>query len=163
MKAYIKDMVSGNVREYGSNCHDSLRISDDGTYLTYENLQCGDGSIAGDKEHSGFVFCDEEGHTPDEDETLIRHGADAYFNIGGWNVPVWHTEPPTEEGEYLVKVKGCYFHDIAHYSKNLYKVDEYDFPNEKRAGWYEYDSECGYYEVRVEHWTYIPAYEGSES
>lgn len=75
----------------------------------------------------------------------------------------WHKEPPTEESEYLVKAKGCYFNDIVHYSKNLYKVDKYDFPNKKRAGWYAYDSECGYYEVYVECWTYIPAYEGSES
>lgn len=85
MKPYIKDLQSGNIRPYGSNHHDSLLISQDGTYLTYEHLQCGDGSIAGDKEHSGFVFCDDEGHTPEEDETLCRYGADAYFNIGGWD------------------------------------------------------------------------------
>ncbi len=84
MTPYIKDLQSGNIRPYGSNHHDSLLISQDGTYLTYEHLQCGDGSIAGDKEHSGFVFCNDEGHTPDEDETLCRYGADAYFNIGGW-------------------------------------------------------------------------------
>lgn len=85
MKPYIKDLRTGNIRPYGSNHHDSLMISQDGTYLTYEHLQCGDGSIAGDKEHSGFVFCDDEGHTPEEDETLCRYGADAYFNIGGWD------------------------------------------------------------------------------
>ena len=84
MTPYIKDLQSGNIRPYGSNHHDSLMISHDGTYLTYEHLQCGDGSIAGDKENSGFVFCDDEGHTPEEDETLCRYGADAYFNIGGW-------------------------------------------------------------------------------
>lgn len=85
MKPYIKDLRTGNIRPYGSNHHDSLLISQDGTYLTYEHLQCGDGSIAGDKENSGFVFCDDEGHTPEEDETLCRYGADAYFNIGGWD------------------------------------------------------------------------------
>lgn len=47
---YIKDTYTGNVRKYGSNQHDSLRISNDGTCLTYEHLQCGDGSIAGDYE-----------------------------------------------------------------------------------------------------------------
>ena len=85
MKMYIKDTHSGKVREYGTNCHDSLRISNDGTCLTYEHLQCGDGSIAGDKVHSGYLFCDDEGHTPEEDEVLCRHGADAYFNIGGFD------------------------------------------------------------------------------
>lgn len=87
MKPYIKDLQSGNIRPYGSNHHDSLLISQDGTYLTYEHLQCGDGSIAGDKENSGFVFCDDKGHTPEEDEILCRYGADAYFNIGGWEEP----------------------------------------------------------------------------
>ena len=82
---YIKDKQTGKVRKYGASHHDSLRISNDGTYLTYENLQCGDGSIAGVKEHSGFLFCDEEGKTPEEDEVLCRYGADAYFDIGGWS------------------------------------------------------------------------------
>ncbi len=88
MTPYIKDLQSGNIRPYGSNHHDSLLISKDGTYLTYEHLQCGDGSIAGDKENSGFVFCDDEGHTPEEDEILCKYGADAYFNIGGWENPI---------------------------------------------------------------------------
>lgn len=88
MTPYIKDLQSGNIRPYGSNHHDSLMISQDGTYLTYEHLQCGDGSIAGDKENSGFVFCDDEGHTPEEDEILCKYGVDAYFNIGGWENPI---------------------------------------------------------------------------
>lgn len=82
---WIKDLQTGTVREYGKNCHDSLRISGDGRTLTYYNLQNGDGSGYGD-----FRFVvDPEGHTPDEDETLIKYGADVYFNIGGWNVPKW--------------------------------------------------------------------------
>jgi hypothetical protein len=84
---YIKDTYTGNVRKYGTDMHDSLRISNDGTCLTYHHLQCGDGSIEGDKEHSGFLFCDDEGHTPEEDEVLCRNGADAFFNIGGWKEP----------------------------------------------------------------------------
>jgi hypothetical protein len=86
---YIKDTYTGNVRKYGADMHDSLRISNDGTCLTYHHLQCGDGSIEGDKEHSGFLFCDDEGHTPEEDEVLCRNGADAFFNIGGWKEPKW--------------------------------------------------------------------------
>ena len=78
---YIKDLGRKEVviRPYGSNCHDSLMISSDGKTLSYYNLQNGDGSKYGD-----YRFCDEEGHTPDEDEVLLKHGADAYFNIGGF-------------------------------------------------------------------------------
>lgn len=73
----------------------------------------------------------------------------------------WHTEPPTEEGEYLVKCKGCYFHETACYSKDLYKVDKFIFNDYKgKAGFYSY-GEWGYYEVTdLIAWTYIPAYEG---
>lgn len=77
---YIKDMETGEVRKYGLDCHDSLMISNDGRTLSYYNLQNGDGSAYGEYR---FVV-DEEGHTPEEDDVLIRHGADAYFNIGGF-------------------------------------------------------------------------------
>jgi hypothetical protein len=77
---YIKDNVTGTVRLYGTNCHDSLEISDDGKYLTYYNLQCGEGS-----KYGGFSFAvDENGTLPKDDEVLVKHGAKAYFNIGGW-------------------------------------------------------------------------------
>ena len=76
---YIKDLQSGEVRKYGSNHHDALRVSQDGTILSYENLQNGDGSRFGD-----YRFCDEDGLIPEEDVVLVKHGADAYFNIGGF-------------------------------------------------------------------------------
>jgi len=76
---YIKDLQGGEVRKYGSNHHDALRVSPDGTILSYENLQNGDGSRFGD-----YRFCDEDGLIPEEDEVLVKHGADAYFNIGGF-------------------------------------------------------------------------------
>lgn len=78
---YIKDMGINppRIRPYGTNCHDSLEISPDGRTLSYYNLQNGEGSKYGD-----YRFCDDEGHTPEEDEVLIRHGANAYFNIGGF-------------------------------------------------------------------------------
>lgn len=77
---YIKDMQNGTVRKYGSDHHDSLQISDDGRTLSYENLQNGDGSRYGDYR---FVT-DKDGFIPSEDEVLIKHGAEAYFNIGGF-------------------------------------------------------------------------------
>lgn len=76
---YIKDLLTGKVFKYGHSNHDSLVISEDGKYLTYLNLQNGDGSWGGYK----FVT-DENGRTPEEDETLMRYGADAFFNIGGF-------------------------------------------------------------------------------
>jgi len=40
----------------------------------------------------------------------------------------------------------CGLVDIMCYALDLYKVDEYDFCAKKgKAGWYEYDSEWGYY------------------
>ena len=76
---YIKDIDTGEVRKYGTNHHDALRISGDGRHLEYVNLQNGCGSLGGYR----FVV-DENGLVPDEDEVLVRHGADAYFNIGGF-------------------------------------------------------------------------------
>ena len=77
---WIKDLLTGEVREYGTNCHDSLRISDDGRTLSYENLQNGDGSEFGEYR---FVT-DENGNVPKDDERYSMYGADAYFNIGGF-------------------------------------------------------------------------------
>ena len=76
---YIKDLQTGEVRLYGTNHHDALCVSDYGRFLTYKNLQNGEGSEYGD-----YRFCNEKGQTPAEDEDLIKHGADAYFNIGGF-------------------------------------------------------------------------------
>ena len=76
---YIKDLQTGNVRLYGTNCHDSLRVSNDGKTLSYYNLQNGDGSAYGD-----YRFTDEKGQTPEEDKEMAQYGAENYFNIGGF-------------------------------------------------------------------------------
>lgn len=77
---WIKDLQGNVIREYGTDCHDSLKISDDGRTLSYYNLQCGDGSKYGDYR---FVI-DENGAVPQDDFELIKYGADAYANIGGF-------------------------------------------------------------------------------
>lgn len=79
---YIRDNISNTVRLYGTDCHDSLLISNDGKTLSYYNLQCGEGSRYG----SYSFVTDRDGNVPNEDEDLIRHGAEAYFNIGGFNI-----------------------------------------------------------------------------
>ena len=68
----------------------------------------------------------------------------------------WHKEPPKKGGRYLVwwrdRVK------IANYADNLYRVDKYDFEGKKRAGWYNYDGEYGYYELEnVLRWQELPS------
>lgn len=76
----IKDLQTGTIRKYGTNCHDSLDISEDGRTLSYYNLQCGEGSKYGD-----FRFVMEDGKVPAESETAdAMHGC-SYFNIGGFN------------------------------------------------------------------------------
>jgi hypothetical protein len=52
---------------------------------------------------------------------------------------------PEERKKCLVTFKGGYV-GIMCYAPDLYRVDKYDFYNKKgKAGWYDYDSECGYY------------------
>lgn len=70
---------------------------------------------------------------------------------------------PEKDGEYLVTVKPT-FKNMRNYIKhcdfarNLYLVDEYDFVDKKGAvGFYEYDSEYGYYEMtEVIAWMPLP-------
>lgn len=64
-------------------------------------------------------------------------------------------KPPDKSGDYLVIKEGFggdYYHvTTASYSTNLYKLDNYDFykyRNKKnKSGWYDYDSEYGYYKL----------------
>ena len=74
---WIKDRTNGRVFKYGESRHDALVISEDGRYLTYENLQNGDGSLFG-----AYVFTDENGNIPNDIES-IEYGRD-YANIGGF-------------------------------------------------------------------------------
>ena len=75
----IKDLQTGRVREYGTNSHDSLEISQDGRFLSYYNLQCGEGSSYGD-----FRFVMSDGKVPCESETAEAINDCCYFNIGGF-------------------------------------------------------------------------------
>ena len=75
---YIKDMQSGTVREYGTNCHDSLHLSLYGRTLTYENLQNGDGSLCGD-----YRICDNpKGIVPEDMKS--PESVYTYVDIGGY-------------------------------------------------------------------------------
>ena len=77
---------------------------------------------------------------------------------------------PNKDGTYLVTVKGLstkhIFVETASYTKDLHKVSEYDFESGKGDGWYNYDSEYGYFEIdSVTAWMSLPHLykeEGSE-
>ena len=61
-------------------------------------------------------------------------------------IPV--SEKLPEDGIYLVTVErttGKPRVEVMSFAKDLNKVDDYDFP-EHKCGWYEYDSEYGYWE-----------------
>jgi hypothetical protein len=52
---------------------------------------------------------------------------------------------PDEREKCLVAFKGGYV-GIMCYASDLYRVDEYDFCDEKgKAGWFDYDRELGHY------------------
>ncbi len=76
----ILDTQTGDIHEYGTDGHDSLRVSQDGRYLTYYNLQNGDGSAYGD-----YRFVCDDDKVPAESETADARHANVYFNIGGWH------------------------------------------------------------------------------
>ena len=65
---------------------------------------------------------------------------------------------PEIDGSYLVSctLRGRYY-KVRGYCHNLTLVDAWDFQGCNRGGWYDYDSEVGYYEVKgVTHWMEIP-------
>lgn len=61
-------------------------------------------------------------------------------------IPVSERLP--EDGDYLVTIKsidGTLRIDMRSFAKDLNKVDKFDFPKHK-CGWYDYDTEYGYWE-----------------
>lgn len=77
--------------------------------------------------------------------------------MSNWNNA--KTNPPKKNGQYLCATK-FYMHrnvEIFCFNKCLEDVDNYDFEGVKRAGWYNYDSEYGFYETdSVTHWMELP-------
>lgn len=78
----IRDNETGQVFDYGTNRHHALRISEDGSCLTFENLQNGDGSCGG-----GYSFVLDDGKTPEESDSPDAVNGATYANIGGFGNP----------------------------------------------------------------------------
>ena len=96
---------------------------------------------------------------------LMREAADAIEELAkDINVPRWIpvTERlPEEDGKYLTVYKSVLnppipWIRVCWFAKNLRKVDKYEFPK-KKPGFYESDSEYGYFEVSgITHWMPLP-------
>ena len=72
---------------------------------------------------------------------------------------------PKTNDKYLCCCRNKYIR-ILGFAKSLYSVDRHTFANEHRSGFYEYDSEYGYYEWSgVTHWMPLPELpkEGADS
>lgn len=67
-------------------------------------------------------------------------------------------KPEDESKDYLVykKFGNIVIYTLARYTNDLYKVDNFDFYNEKgKSGFYYFDSECGYLMIDCMYWTEI--------
>lgn len=79
VRLYLKDNFTGDIHEYGENCHDSLVLQPDGS-LHYENMQ----NLAGTADaEEGYTFVLKDGTDPREAEDCIKYGVEAYVDIGG--------------------------------------------------------------------------------
>ena len=103
------------------------------------------------------VFYDDKPYEFDKDEYEALDMAIESLKQNQW-IPC-EERLPEKDGNYLVCHTICgktTAVDIAGYAKNLRKVDKYDFTKNK-SGWYQYDSEYGYYETDgINAWMPLP-------
>ena len=143
----ILDLQTGRVHEYGDNCHDSLYVSNDGRYLTYYNLQNGDGSGVGD-----YRFVCDDDKVPAESQTADAIHAEVYFNIGGFNRFKWFSIDREEmledhnfyliaHKEYKTPMKAKYHQDcMPHFTFSVCGKEEYAY----------------LYEGKITHFMFLP-------
>ncbi|MCR5201829.1 MAG: hypothetical protein K6D02_01860 [Lachnospiraceae bacterium] len=109
-----------------------------------------------------FDVCSDDEETPisDKDKLLLEVNKAICNNLKALEQELkteWISvsKPPKQDGEYLVTR-----HDrieILSYASNLYQVNNYDFGDTKRAGWYSYDTDYGYFECDgVTAWCELP-------
>lgn len=72
--------------------------------------------------------------------------------IGGW---ISAKRPPEKDGDYLTRLRHGGM-KVMGFTHDLRKVDDYHF-RKKKPGWYEYDSEWGFYERNdITHYMPLP-------
>ena len=103
-----------------------------------------------------------DGNYTTYDSTTIMEIIKEQPKIDRWNPT--SEGMPKENGEYLCQINfgNHELFEVLSFSTNLYEVDEYDFCDINRAGFYDFDSEWGYHEVHnVVAWQLLPeSYKG---
>lgn len=98
--------------------------------------------------HILCVMCDDLTET-EKEKLKTKFLKDGGGMMSKW-IPV-SEKLPEKRGDYLVTQKATFtdyvYISVVGYAHNLHDVDEYDFADKKRSGWYEYDSEWGYREL----------------
>lgn len=139
---WIKDLATKKIHKYGSDCHDSLTLSDNGTSLHYYNLQNGDGSRFGDYKNpfsGGYVFSDEKGRVPEEICDPNEYENSLYGGIGRVSpidaitkeiidmreTLVKASENPNEPSEIKDKLNSHRAGEIAGYDRVLALLEEF--------------------------------------
>lgn len=68
--------------------------------------------------------------------------------------------PPPQDGQYLCVVDGfcnIRYLVLCRYAESLHNVHEWDFDENTGSGFYDYDSEYGYYKLNnITHWMTAP-------
>ena len=74
VRLWMKNNITGEVHEYGTDPHDSLVLQEDGS-IHYYHLQCGSGTMFPEE---GYSFCLADGTIPD-----IMDPDDMCIDVGG--------------------------------------------------------------------------------
>lgn len=100
----IRDNKTGEIFNYGSDGHHALSISKNGGFLTFENLQNGDGSL--ENGCGGYSFVLDDGKTPEESDSKEAMYGATYANIGGFNIDTLENILQEIEGE-IAEIIDC--------------------------------------------------------
>lgn len=102
-KLYIKELSTGNHREYGSEAHDALVSFDSGRSLQYYNTKNGLGS------DNCYRFCDKQGYVLEVNEI-----GEEYANVGGFHKCTLSAEEKAKMKERLE----CKYKELVDAGKN---------------------------------------------
>lgn len=108
-----------------------------------------------EREISGKPTPDEYNNGINRAYSIMKEVAEEYN--GGW-IPCSERLPEDDKKQYIVqKTNGSI--DILGFTKDAYKLSQYDFAEykgKKKQLFYDYDSEYGYAECECEAWQLLP-------